>query len=49
MNQAKQSIEKPRQLSADKNVVIERVESLGQVDEYGCAVLSFIGGSYDIV
>jgi hypothetical protein len=30
-------------------VVIERIESLGQVDEYGCTVLSFIDGGYDIV
>jgi hypothetical protein len=29
--------------------VIDRVESLGQVDEDGCTVLSFIDGSYDIV
>ena len=35
--------------SAYKNVVIDRVESLGQVDEYGCTVLSFIDGGYDIV
>ena len=35
--------------SADKNVVIDRVEGLGQVDEYGCTVLSFIDGGYDIV
>jgi hypothetical protein len=32
--------------SADKNMVIE---SLGQVDEDGCTVLSFIDGGYDIV
>jgi hypothetical protein len=30
-------------------MVIERVESLGQVDEDGCPVLSFIDGGYDIV
>ena len=35
--------------SADKNMVIDRVESLGQVDEDGCTVLSFIDGGYDIV
>ena len=35
--------------SADKNAVIDRVESLGQVDEDGCTVLSFFNGSYDIV
>jgi hypothetical protein len=35
--------------SADKNVVIDRVKSLGQVVEYGCTVLSFNDGSYDIV
>jgi hypothetical protein len=29
--------------------VIDRVESLGQVDEDGCTVLSFIVGGYDIV
>ena len=34
--------------SADKNAVIDRVESLGQVDEYGCTVLSLIDGGYDI-
>ena len=28
--------------SADKNMVIDRVESLGQVDEDSCTVLSFI-------
>jgi hypothetical protein len=28
--------------SADKNAVIDGVEILGQVDEYGCTVLSFI-------
>ena len=35
--------------SADKNAVIDRVEGLGQVDEYGCTVLSRIDGGYDIV
>ena len=35
--------------SADKNAVIKRVESLGQVDEDGCTELSFIDGGYDIV
>ena len=35
--------------SADKNVVIYRFESLGQVNEYGCIVLSFIDCGYDIV
>jgi hypothetical protein len=35
--------------SADKNAVIDRVESLGQVDEDGCTVLSFIDDGYDIV
>ena len=35
--------------SADKNMVIDRVESLGQVDEDGCTVLSFIDGGYEIV
>jgi hypothetical protein len=44
VNQAKQSVE-----SANKNVVIDRVESLGQVDEYGCTVMSLIDGDYDIV
>ena len=34
---------------ADKNEVIDRVKSLGQIDEDGCTVLSFIDGSYDIV
>jgi hypothetical protein len=35
--------------SANKNMVIDRVESLGQVVEDGCTVLSFIDGGYDIV
>ena len=35
--------------SADKNTVIDRVESLGQVDEDGCTVLSLIDGGYDTV
>jgi hypothetical protein len=35
--------------SADKNVVIDRVECLGQVDEYSCTVLSLIDGGYDII
>ena len=35
--------------SADKNAVIDRVESLGQVDEYSCTVLSFIDGGYEII
>ena len=30
--------------SANKNVVIDRVESLSQVDEYGCTVMSLIDG-----
>ena len=30
--------------SADKYAVIDRVESLSQVDEDGCTVLSFIDG-----
>jgi hypothetical protein len=34
---------------ADKNVVIDRVECLGQVDEYSCTVLSLINGGYNIV
>ena len=50
MNKARQSLEKPRLIeSADKNVVIDRVEGLGQVDEEVCTVLSFIDGGYDIV
>ena len=35
--------------SADKNVVIDRVESLGQVDEYSFIVMSLIDGGYDVV
>jgi hypothetical protein len=35
--------------STDKNVVIDRVECLGQFDENGCTVMSFIYGGYDIV
>jgi hypothetical protein len=35
--------------SVDKNVVIDRVESLGQVDEYSCTVWYFIDGGYDVV
>ena len=35
--------------SADKNTVIDRVESLDQVNEDSCTVLSFINGGYDIV
>ena len=35
--------------SADKNTVIDRVKSLGQIDEDGYTVLSFITGGYDIV
>jgi hypothetical protein len=35
--------------SADRNVVIDRVETLGKVDEVGCTALSFINGGYDIV
>ena len=48
MNQARQSFEKPRHIeSADENAMInERAESLGQVDEDGCTVLSFIDGGY---
>ena len=30
-------------------MVIDRVESLGQIDEDGYTVLSFITGGYDIV
>ena len=30
-------------------MVIDRVEGLGQVDDDGCTVLSFIDGGYDIV
>ena len=30
-------------------MLIDRVESLGQVDENGCTVLSLINGSYDII
>jgi hypothetical protein len=30
-------------------MVIDIVESLGQVDEYGCTVLSLNDGGYDIV
>jgi hypothetical protein len=39
VNQARQSETKAVE-SADKNTVIDRVESLGQVDEDGCTVLS---------
>ena len=35
--------------SADENVIIDRVKSLGQVDEYGYTALCFIDGGYDIV
>ena len=35
--------------SANKNVVIDRVESLGQVDEYCCTVMSLIDGAYDVI
>ena len=35
--------------SADKNVVIDRVEGLDQVDEDSCTDLYFIDGGYDIV
>ena len=35
--------------SADKNTMIDRVECLGQIDEDGCTVLSFIDGGYHIV
>ena len=34
---------------ANKNVVIDRVESLSQGDEYSCTVMSLIDGGYDIV
>ena len=34
---------------ANKNVVIDRVESLSQVDEYGCTVMSLIDDGYGIV
>ena len=47
MNKARQSFENPR--SANKNVVIDRVESLGQVGEYGCTVMSLIDGGYDVI
>jgi hypothetical protein len=30
-------------------MVIDRVKSLGQVDEDGCTVLSFIDGGYDMM
>ena len=30
-------------------MVIDRVESLGQVDEYSCTVISLNDGGYDIV
>ena len=36
-------------MSEHKNVVIDRVKSLDQVDKYGCTVLSLIDGGYDIV
>ena len=29
--------------------MIDRVESLGQVDEHSCTVMSLIDGGYDIV
>jgi hypothetical protein len=29
--------------------MIDRVKSLGQVDEDGCTVLSFIDGGYDVI
>jgi hypothetical protein len=35
--------------SANKNVVIDRVKSLGQVYEYGCTLMSLIDGGYDVV
>ena len=35
--------------SDDKNTVIDRVESLGQVDEDGSTVLYFIDSGYDSV
>ena len=35
--------------STNLSMVIDRVESLGQVDEDGCTVLFFIDGGYDIV
>ena len=35
--------------SPDKNMVIDRVKILGQDDEDGCTVLSFIDCGYDIV
>ena len=51
MNQARQSFEKPRLLSLLIRMlnVIDRVESLSQVDEYGGTVMSLIDGGYDIV
>ena len=50
MSQARQSLEETEATeSADKNMWIDRVESLGKVDEDGCTVLSFIDGGYDIV
>ena len=35
--------------SANKNMVIDKIESIGQVDKDGCTVLYFIDGGYDIV
>ena len=32
-----------------KTFVIDRVESLGQVDIYSCTVMSLVDGGYDIV
>ena len=49
MNQTRRSFENPRLVSADKNAVIDRAESLAQVDEDSCTVLSFIDDGYDIV
>ena len=50
MNQARQSFEKPKAVeSADKNMAIDIVERLGQVDKDSCTVLSFIDRGYDIV
>ena len=50
MNQAKEVIRKTKAIeSAYKTTVIDRVESLGQVDEDACTVLSIIDGGYDIV
>jgi hypothetical protein len=49
VNQVEAVIRKTKAVeSADKNMVIDRAESLGQVDE-DCCRESFIDSSYDIV